>query len=213
LKNASNRFSCVSIFSSKLGIDDPELQKQEMQAFAKFNGFKIESYIDTAKFDSLSLEQICEKMSKIRQSAVLIWRLDCLPSTVSTMEDLFQIVHTLSKANVSFLSIKDGIDTDAIASAFVDSVSVGWKLCKRNRKITNARASSIKTKAKNVKFKTGRKKQRDDVLIHNLRASGYSIRKIASEIRLSTMAVQRSLKTYQQTILGIQSPLDYSPDM
>ncbi len=71
MKNASNRFSCVSIFSSKLGIDDPELQKQEMQAFAELNGFKIESYIDAAKFDSLNLEQICEKMSKIRQSNVI----------------------------------------------------------------------------------------------------------------------------------------------
>ena len=62
----------------------------------------------------------------------------------------------------------------------------------RARKKQNAINSLAKARANGTKL--GRKKIRDDDLIKNLRAEGFSIREIAFIAKVSTAAVQRGLK-------------------
>lgn len=190
-------YSCTAIFSSRIGFEDSKRQKQDIQSFARSKGLKIESYIDSASYDSISVEQIAERFEKIQQQLVLTWRLDCLPSSVEDMDDLFEILSALGRKDISFLSIQDNLDTDSSVQVFSVSLHKAWLNFKRNRKITNGRASLAK--AKDRMHKTGRKKIRDDIYIQKLRRDGLTIREIASKIGLSTTAVQRSLKTFKET--------------
>lgn len=208
-----NNFNCIAIYSNKIGFDDSSVQKQELQEFAKQNGLKIQSYVDASKFENRSAEQVCLSLAKAKQAAVLVWRLDCLPKAISTMDDLAQLLAELARAKISFNSVVDELSTNTSASDFLESLFKSWQTFKKNRKITNARASSIKVKAKNVKFKTGRPKIRNDKEIHKLRVAGYSIREIALKIGLSTTAVQRSLKGSRQLLAIELRPQDQRLDL
>lgn len=64
---------------------------------------------------------------------------------------------------------------------------------KRRRKVENALASTRKRIERGTPTK-GRTKIRNDEQIRELRAKGLTIRAIAKEIGMSTMAVQRGLK-------------------
>lgn len=192
-----SRFSCLAIFSSRIGFENSKQQKQDIQSFAKSHGIKIDTYIDSRSYDSLSVDQIAERFGKIQQQLVLTWRLDCLPNSITNMEDLFEVLSALGKKDISFLSIQDNLDTDSSVQIFSVSLHRAWLDFKRNRKITNGRASLAK--AKDRQHQTGRKKVRDDSFIHQLRQNGLTIREIASKIGLSTTAVQRSLKTFKET--------------
>lgn len=197
MKNEDNRFSCLAIFSSRIGFENSKQQKQDIQSFARLHGIKIDSYVDSRSYDSLTVNQIAERFGKIQQQLVLTWRLDCLPNSITNMEDLFEVFSALGKRGITFLSIEDNLDTDSSAQAFSIELQKAWLEFKRNRKITNGRASLVK--AKDRQHKTGRKKVRDDLFIHQLRKDGLTIREIASKIGLSTTAVQRSLKTFKET--------------
>lgn len=207
------RYSCIAIYSSKLGFEEPRIQKERLRAFANTMGLKIDEYIDSKKYDSATVDEISEDLSKVKQPLVLTWRLDCLPASMKGLEDVFKLISFLANKHVSFVSIEDKIDTDSDVGSFSIAINRAWREYKKNRKVTNARASTIKARSKNVKIKTGRKKQRDDARIHSLRASGLSIREIASRIGFSTTAVQRSLKTFEQTPSTEPSPQGQSPDL
>ncbi len=187
--------SCVAIYSSKLGFEDPVIQKNTLGMHAQALGLKIESYVDSAGHDNLSVQEISQRFSKIQQPLVLIWRLDCLPLAIKNLEDLFRLLSALGQKNISFVSVVDNIDTDSSVQDFSIKIEKAWDNFKKNRKITNARATTAKVKSQGKKVQTGRKKQRDDDVIRSLRKAGLTIREIAKRINLSTTAVQRSLKT------------------
>lgn len=194
-KNSSTAYSCIALYSSKLGYGDPEDQKSAIRAYAENAGVKIESYVDSSGYDDLPVEEIARRFGKVQQSLVLIWRLDCLPLAIKSLEDFFRLLASLGKKGTTLISTSEGLDTDLPAQTFSVILDKAWQDFKKNRKITNARATSLKVKKKGVAVKTGRKKLRDDSQIHALRASGLTIREIASNIKLSTTAVQRSLKS------------------
>jgi DNA invertase Pin-like site-specific DNA recombinase len=203
--------SCAVIYSSRLGFESSEKQKTEIQNYTQKHGFKIESYFDSASFEALAPVEIAQRFAKVQQNAVLIWRLDCLPNTIKSLEDLFKIFSSLSKRNICFVSVVDNIDTDTSAQAFSMALDEAWRDFKRNRKITNARASSIKSKSKDIKPKVGRKKLRDDSLMVALRKAGLSIREIASKTGFSTTAVQRALNS-QISKNKVVTKQDQSPE-
>lgn len=190
----STQYQCVALFSSRLGFESVESQKAALQDYAKKNNLKIVVFTDSENFKGLSISELRARLSRLQQDVVLCWRLDCFPATLSSFEEMTELISIFAHKNISFVSIEDHLDTDLQASEFILSFHKAWQNFKKNRKITNAKASLQKAKSRNTIMNSGRKKIRNDEQIRELRKAGFSIREIAKKIQLSTTAVQRALK-------------------
>ena len=197
--------ACLAIISGKLGFADADLQRQDIRAYAASFKMPVAALVDSAKFQNLSFTEVAVKLSKVQQAAIVVWRIDCLPSAVLNLENLVELLAVLSKNNISFISVQDGIDTDDTPAKFLPSLSRAWGHYKTNRKVVNARASLQKAALKKPGFRTGRPKKRDDLLIRRLSREGFSIRQIAARTKVSAKSVQRSLEK-----IGPVRPLDKS---
>ena len=185
--------SCLALIAGKLGFATAEQQKAELYAFAAQTKMPVSALVDSAKFQKLDFPQVVEKLTKVQQAAIVVWRIDCLPVAALSMENLVELLAKLGKINITFISIQDGIDTDLSSAEVLTALAAAWKNYRRNRKVVNARASLAKASLRNTSFRTGRPKKRNDALIWSLRRKGLSIREIALKAKVSAKSVQRSL--------------------
>lgn len=209
------RTPCIAIISDRPGYAEVKTQIDDLQAFAKNHNLKIERFIEASKYDSTPVESVLSKFDEINEPLVLAWRLDGIPNSIKSLDDVLHLLDHLVSRNISFVSVGDSLDTDSYAHYFISQLRKAWLQLKKNRKITNAYASIIKSKKRGTHLspKKGRKKQRNDQEIHALRFSGLSIREIASKTGFSTTAVQRSLKTFDKAPKNISRKQDEGLDL
>lgn len=188
----------IGYYRSDIGYEDPELQINELEAASKRNDLNLLFVRDLGK-KQLSKDQLISNLIESNAEYIVVWRLDCLSPIFKNLEDVVSFLSSLSRKNKYFISIQDEIDTDSVASDLLQKLNSAWVELKRNKKIENARRSSIKAQRSGNIHNTGRKRTRDDHRIHDLRERGYSIREIARETGVSPSAVQRSLKSQDFT--------------
>jgi DNA invertase Pin-like site-specific DNA recombinase len=194
-----------------MGFRAAEDQIESIERSARDHNLELLSIKDLAIDEILSGDSLINELARKRVDCLVVWRLDCLSPLLRDLEDVVAFIAGLSNANITFISVEDKIDSDDAGSQVLSNLFRAWTELKRNRKIENARKSAIKAQQSGNIHKTGRKKQRDDRRIHELRAAGYSIREIAKEVGFSTTAVQRALKhsSGEQKVVD----LDHSPEL
>jgi DNA invertase Pin-like site-specific DNA recombinase len=186
-KPINNR--CIALVRNSLGFVDVNLQLQEIEMYAKRNSLNV---VDQILIDDLSTSELLKLIEGWRKYTFICWRLDVLPLDIKKLEQLLVFLLKVDDLDSALISIKDELNSNRNSTSYISGLSSAWLQLKLNRKVTNARASSLKAKERNHKL--GRKKIRNDEEIYSLRCNGHTIREIAEKIQLSTTAVQRSLK-------------------
>lgn len=191
----------LGLYRESIGFENPLRQVNDLNSFAKQNNTRFDITLDIAEPAFTKIEDLTSFIIDHSIGCIVCWRLDCLSRHIGSLEELLAFLAYLSKKNVVFITLEDGLNTDSESSQFINRLHIAWHNLKRSRKIENARASSYK--AQNRGHRLGRKRIRDNSKIQKLRREGLTIREIAAQVHLSTTAVQRALKeTTKDTTSG-----------
>ena len=172
---------------------------EELKRVALNKGFDIydvyEEVVSGAKGVE-EREQLQRLLSDAKQGcfgAVYIWELSRLSRN---LRNLINIIQELDDIGVTLYSLREGVSTDTNSGKmFISLLGImsQWELSVRADRVARGIEHYRKT------HKTwGRKKSITDEQIdqcHGLRKSGLSIRKISSEVGISTGSVSRVLNT------------------
>lgn len=211
LERRSTAPRCIGIYRSGAGFRPVEDQIEAIEAATKMLELELLRVKDLSIGEVYRPEVLVTELAQNRIDCLIVWRLDCLAPLFEDFESVVAFIARLSTSHITFLSVEDRIDSDDPASVVLAHLLRAWTELKRNRRIENARNSAIKAQQSGNIRKTGRKKKRDDIRIRELRKAGLSIRKIASQVGVSTTAVQRAIKDDVAPTAQCR-PQDDSPD-
>lgn len=202
---------CVGLYRSGQGFHSAEDQISAIEKAAALNNVHLLKVRDLSIGDYANLDDVVSDLTKMKVDCLMVWRLDCLAPLIPDFESVVRFISQLSSCHISFISIQDKVDSDESAARVLPNLHHSWIELKRNRKIENARKSSLKAKANGSK--TGPIKRRDDQKILKLHKEGLSIRKIAAETNLSSALIHQVLKKItQKTTKTSNAVTDVSPE-
>lgn len=191
VKSNMHQRTCVGLYREAIGFQDQDTQFAKLNEFASQNNLILKEKINLNNFKTKTVADLVKRIMDSGAHEVAIWRLDCFTSPVVHLDDFIFIVAELSRSEITFSSIENGLNTSDTAIGFFGKLDIAWESVRQNRKIENAKFSVFKTRSRNNK--AGRRLLRNDGLIRKLREEGLTIRQIAVRIGLSTAAVQRGL--------------------
>ncbi|MEK6580240.1 MAG: recombinase family protein [Bdellovibrionota bacterium] len=171
---------------------DPEMQLRELREYCRARGFTIfQEFIDRnsgAKERRIGLDALMEAARKRRFDMVLVWRFDRFARST---KHLIQALDEFKRLQIDFISFQENLDTSTpIGECMFTIISAIGQL---ERSLIRERIMGGLRNARAKGRQIGRPKQRNDILIRNLRSQGYSFRKISSLTNSSLGAIQRSL--------------------
>ena len=171
---------------------DTELQIRELTEFAASKGWEVyrvyEEKITGTTANRPQLKQMLVDMQAGRFSLVLVWKLDRF---ARSLKDLLSLLETLQNCRVDFISMKDHIDLTTPAGRLMAHLIGAFAEFEASLIRERVRAGLANAKKKGRKL--GRRKERDDEAIRQLRSVGLSIRQIATKLGIAKGSVQKSL--------------------
>ncbi len=171
---------------------DTELQIRELTEFAKSKGWEAyriyEEKITGTTANRPQLKQMLADMQTGKFSLVLVWKLDRF---ARSLKDLLSLLETLQDCRVDFISMKDQIDLSTPAGRLMAHLIGAFAEFEASLIRERVRAGLANAKKKGRKL--GRRKERDDEAIRQLRSVGLSIRQIATKLGIAKGSVQKSL--------------------
>ena len=176
-----------------------ENQIYELKEICKRNRWNIvEIYDETISGtkgvnERAELNRMLEDATRKKFSKIVVWSVDRLSRS---MKSLVNVLSQLKDIDCDIYSYQQGIDTSTtMGSSFFHMIGIFSELENNIRK--ERQSIGIKRALENgAKF--GRKSIMSDKLVKSvvdLRNQGLSMRKIATELNISTFVVQKSLKT------------------
>jgi DNA invertase Pin-like site-specific DNA recombinase len=146
------------------------------------------------EFDAITDADALLRLAADNQAnLVATFRLLSIRSLASNFVELCEFISDLKRSDVDFVSIEEGINTEAAFGKVLEKLVLGWRLSREKYRHENPKVSQMKARLKGTAL--GRPKRRDDEEIGILRGQGMSIRSIAAKTGVSTAAVQRALKS------------------
>lgn len=171
---------------------DTELQRTELTAYAEAKGWKVsriyEEKLSGTSANRPELKKMMIDAGTGKFSVILVWKLDRF---ARSLKDLLNLLDTLSKIKVAFISMKDRLDLTSPSGILMTQLLGAFSEFEAALIRERVRAG-LENARRNGKI-LGRKKTRDDVAILSLRAKGFTVRKIAKELHTSTGSVQRAI--------------------
>jgi len=167
-------------------------QLNELHQYAKQRGLEIyKEYIDIAsgaKTNRPNLNMMMNDARKKLFSCVAVFKFD---RAARSSTQLVNMLTELQNLGIDFLSLKENVDTSTpIGKAMFTIISAFAEL---EKDVIRERVRAGINTARMKGRKLGRPQVRDDKAINELRAKGYSIRKIADKLSISIGSVQRGL--------------------
>ncbi|MBY0470137.1 recombinase family protein, partial [bacterium] len=160
---------------------DTELQIRELTEFAASKGWEVyrvyEEKITGTTANRPQLKQMLTDMQTGKFSLVLVWKLDRF---ARSLKDLLSLLETLQNCRVDFISMKDHIDLTTPAGRLMAHLIGAF--AEFEASLIRERVRAGLTNAKKKGRKLGRRKERDDEAIRQLRSVGLSIRQIATKL-------------------------------
>ena len=172
---------------------DVSSQLYALRAFAEQRGYKItEEYCDVgsgAKRDRPVLAELMKAAERRMFDYVLVFRFDRYArSTVHLIESLM----AFRKLGIGFISYSENIDTESpLGEALFTIISA---LASLERSIIRERVINGIANARAKGKVLGRPTTVDRLKVRELRAKGYSLKKIAEELGITKSAVSKILK-------------------
>ena len=188
------RVVCYARVSTSHHDQKPELQIEEMRRFCLMKGWEIqEELIDHGYSGGTDarpgLKKLLTMVRNREVDTIIVLKLDRL------FRSLRHLVITLDDwkdKGITFIAIKDQVDyTTSTGRFFVQLLGC---LGEFEKSLLRERTIMGLEHAKARGIKLGRKRQRNDETIWQLRREGLSIRKIAKKLGVSPTAVHDSLK-------------------
>lgn len=171
-----------------------DLQRRDLERYAEIRGWTdMRVYEDLghsgAKKSRPALDRLMDDARRRRIKTIVVWRFDRFARSAS---HLITALEEFKSLGIDFVSFTENVDTSSpLGQALFTIIGAMAQL---ERDIIRERVvSGLKTaRAKGIRL--GRPKAlRDDDRIATLRDGGASIRAIASELKITASAVQRSL--------------------
>ncbi len=210
--NLSTTTTCFGLYRSGDGFQSAEDQINSIEKAAIKLNLELSRVQDLTLGNYKRLDDLVNGIKQMNVDCLIVWRLDCLAPLFKDFESVVKFIVQLSDFNISFISVEDDFDSDEPAAHVLSNLHNAWIELKRNRKIENARRSSLKSQASGNK--TGPNRRRDDKKILQLHNEGLSIRKIAKETNFSPALIHQVLKKIiQKTTAPSKMVTDLSPEI
>lgn len=171
-----------------------QLQLEGVYAFAQKLGFVLTDVFEEAQDSEqrLAWKDVLAAAKAEAFQKLIVWRLDRLDLVAGSPDKVFNLIADLSASGVRFISVKDHIDSVATGSDLVTAVLLASQ---RSRgEIKGERIHNTLLASRSHGDPVGRPKKRDDEKILELSSRGFTIRKIADELGISTWSVHAALK-------------------
>lgn len=173
---------------------DPRLQDDETKEFITRRGWKLtDTYTDQgvsgAKDRRPELDRLLGDARRKRFDVLLVWRSDrmfrSLKNMVNTLDDLTSL-------GIAFTSVTEPFDTTCPSGKLLMHIVSAMGEFERSILIERTRAGVAAARRRGVRV--GRPPTRlDDDHLRELRAGGWSVRKIAESLGVGSSTVQRRL--------------------
>lgn len=171
-----------------------ELQIRELKEFAERRGWNVvavfEEKMSGTTANRPQLKQLQKLVAERKIDVVLTWKLDRL---FRSLKDLLSVLQDWSDLGVELVSLRDNIDLTTSTGRLLMQIVGAFGEFEASIIRERVRAGVENARRKGVKL--GRPAlQLDPEKVRTLRSSGYAIRAIASELKISVGSVQKALK-------------------
>jgi DNA invertase Pin-like site-specific DNA recombinase len=173
---------------------DPRLQDDETKEFVSRRGWKLtDTYTDHgisgAKDRRPELDRLLGDARRKRFDVLLVWRSDrmfrSLKNMVNTLDDLTSL-------GIAFTSVTEPFDTTCPSGKLFMHIVSAMGEFERSILIERTRAGVAAARRRGVRV--GRPRARlDDDHLRELRADGWSVRRIAESLGVGSSTIQRRL--------------------
>ena len=179
---------------------DPSMQTRELAAYCERRGWQVfDLYVDNGvsgrKDSRPALNRLMYDAHARRFDVVVCWRFDRFSRSVS---HLCRALETFNALDIQFCSLAEQVDTNTPTGKLVFTILGAVAEGERNLIAERVRAGLRNARAKGKRL--GRPRKTVDVdQINSLRASGYSWRSIAKEMKLSVGTVFAAARSQHVT--------------
>ena len=179
--------------TSTLDKQDPEMQLREMREFCKLRGWEpVEVYEDRGYTGTNTnrpmLKQLLLDAKAHQFDLVLVWKLD---RWGRSLREIVLMLQELTDSNVEFCSVKDALDLSTSQGRLMMHIIAAFAQFEAD--VIRMRVIAGLENARANGKQLGRPKLRDDRAINALRASGLTLRQIASQLNISKGTVHNAL--------------------
>jgi DNA invertase Pin-like site-specific DNA recombinase len=191
------------------GRQHPEIQLSDLRQYAAQRTWTVvQEYMDRisgAKDSRPALNQLMADAKRGRFELVMVWKLDRLGRS------LRHLVNTLAEfkaLDISLVSLRESLDlTTPMGKAMFGMIGV---MAEFERELIRERVSAGMRNAQSRGVQVGRPRLAVDDRINELRASGLSYRRIASELGVSLPTVWKRLSQTHRDRLAVTRGLETS---
>lgn len=170
------------------------IQKDDLKAYAKARGWELlKVYEDKLTGTNSNRPDLKKLMADARQrkfDIIVCWKLDRF---FRSLRDIVNTLHELEQLGIQFVSFKDNIDLTTSSGRLMVHLIAAFAEFEasliKERVTAGVRRKISKTGS------WGRKSNRDDQKISELKLKGLSNRVIAKRLNISEATVRRSLKS------------------
>jgi DNA invertase Pin-like site-specific DNA recombinase len=181
------------------------MQTRELREYCQRRGWELsgEPYVDVgisgAKEKRPELDRLMSDAHRRRFDVVAVWRFDRMARSVS---HLLRVLETFQALGINFVSLSESIDTATPAGKLVFTVLGAVAELERSLIIERVRAGMRNAKAKGRAIGRPAKTCLNEDIRRSIweahRASGTSLRRLATQFSTSLGTVQRSIRMYQK---------------
>ena len=183
---------------------DPSLQTRELKEYCdrrcwRLAGEYVDIGISGAKEKRPELDRLMTDAHRRRFDAVVVWKFDRFARSVS---HLLRALETFRSLGIEFVSFSEQLDTSTPAGKLVFTVLGAVAELERSLIIERVRAGMRNAKAKGKVIGRPAKTNLNEDIRRSIweahRASGTSLRQLATQFSTSLGTVQRSIRMYQK---------------
>jgi site-specific DNA recombinase len=187
----------VRISTSDKG-QSTEMQIRELTEFAKLKGFPIYRIYEDKGFSGSSsnrpkLKELMQDVRDGKVTHVLCWRLD---RWFRSLKEVVNTLNELSERNVSFISLKDGIDQGSSTGRLMTGLMACF--AQFELEVIRERVRSGLENARRNGRVGGRRRRIDYDKVLRLRKKGMSLSEIGVEVGATKSAVSKTLRKSQK---------------
>lgn len=171
----------------------PEMQVRELRDYCERRGWQIAGeYVDAgisgAKDSRPELNRLMADAHHRRFDAVVVWKFDRFARSVS---HLLRALETFNALGIAFVSLSENVDTTTPTGKMIFTVLGAVAELERSLIVERVRAGLRNARAKGKTLGRPRKIV-DTARIATLRAQGFSLRSIASELGVGLATLHRA---------------------
>lgn len=207
---------------------DTSSQLREVEAYVRVRGWKVvEVYEDQTGGRNAArpaLQRLINDAKRLRFQCVLVWKLDRF---ARSLIDCLELITQLDNAGVRFIAVSQGLDTDQKNPASRFMLQVLGAAAEFERTLIHERVVAGQQRyradfeaGKAVKSRSGLnkaphrpRKNFNRQAVVDLRAQGWSIRRIARELRIGLGTVSRTLEAFHKPAPDEGHPVVGNPEV